>query len=311
MAIFLGQRGEMPMSHRQLTALLAIALFSINCVHTGLGEPPLDTDLQNDGSTEAQKALLDEYRLSYQSRDGNWIARPGADPAAVGVDEVKGQPWEDDTIAYLESDEATEESLSATSVAFSRFIGNGTLDNLIVFGFATGGAVWGGMAAYDQLAPVNSLAETNIIAWSVLGGAVTGFIISWPVLFMEHLFLEPFMHQVASSNYRAAVRAYNQSLEGRIKANVQKPVSEEAAAAIQEAEAEAAEAIEGAKAAENPPPLPEGQSAPEHAGDKVQDEPEAEGPDKGGKAGEAGTDNSESNSDGNTPSGNSGGQSTP
>lgn len=200
-----------------LAALVAIA--STGCVTTGLGRPPADLDLTNDGSPAAKAQLLDTYTLAYRDRT---ILRPGADPAAVGVDEVSAFAASDEAFSYIGSSEAAGAELETGAVAADRFVTDGSLNMLLYAASATLGAsiavaasAPSVVASFEERGPNPGALMT--VAMAAGFGAFTGLIAAGPISVVASWTVSPLVQLAAEGDYRRAVRTYNRELAERIE----------------------------------------------------------------------------------------------
>lgn len=207
----------MPTFARAAVAL-AVSL-SMGCVTTGLGRPPADVDLANDGSPYAKAELLDTYSLAYREQT---ILRPGADPAALGVDEVSARAASDEAIHYIGSSEAAGAELETAGVAAHRFVENGNLHMLVYAGSAALGL--GIAVAASTPSVIASLQDPGSnqdalygAAISAVVGAIIGMIAAAPLSVVANWTVTPLAQAAADGDYRRAVRTYNRELTERIE----------------------------------------------------------------------------------------------
>jgi hypothetical protein len=211
-------------------AVLTLCSMLGACAHTGLGQAPMDTDLVNDGSPAAQQQLVNDYRVAYADLQ---LTRPEADPAKFGFDTLQARATSDQAHTYLASSEPAAQKLQTPGVAVARFVASETFDYSVMAGFAALGAA--AAAASYMPALVRDSNSGNVtmnigtLGWSMLGGALFGWIVSWPFLVLGNALVVPSAEGIAAPDYQAAVIAYNKDLEMRVKTLV-RPSREEASA---------------------------------------------------------------------------------
>lgn len=204
---------------------LVLLIFPSACATTGLGAAPLDQDLVNDGSAEAQARLVRNYQVAYT--DGR-ITRPHADPDALDLDEVWATATSDDAHNYLETSAAAARELETIPVSLARFTSSSTMYYGLALGFALAGA---GVALAIGLPPMisdsmdgggtpSSLSWLGL-SWDVAAGAFTGWIVSWPFMLLNSILVVPFFSGMAAPDYKESVRAFNEDLQRRVERGAQ------------------------------------------------------------------------------------------
>lgn len=204
---------------RALIAVVTVVALS-GCVTSGLGRPPTNADLRNDGSPADQQALLDEYTLAY--RDG-LIVRPGASPEEVGVSFVQAPAYGEEAQEYLSTSSAAALELEGGSVAFDRFVRGGAGQTALTTSAVLLGATLGMASTIPGIVAAMEAGDPSRISLfgvtTAIGvGALSGVFASVPLSLVYYLALWPLAQVAAEGDYRRAVRAYNQELEVRIEA---------------------------------------------------------------------------------------------
>jgi hypothetical protein len=206
--------------------LAALVWCTSACRTASLGRAPLDADLTNDGSTEAQAVLLRRYRVAY---DAGVIVRPDANLADVSaeageeIDEASAAAHTDEAHNYLGTSDAAEQALETAAVGFDRFaqsegylVAGGVP---VVVGLAVG-AVTGFVAAQDA-ADAN---EGFAVVSSAMGsGALIGTTLIVPAWLLYSYTVPLLSSRVAAPDYRRAVRLFDADLEARVKAAATAP----------------------------------------------------------------------------------------
>jgi len=210
-----------------LVAVSLAALLGSACATTGLGSPPLDQDLVNDGSPEAQAQLLRHYRVVYEEGE---IARPEADAEALGLDQVRAEATTDEAHNYLEGSRSAGRALETIPVSLARFTSSSTMYYGLALGFALAGA---GVALAIGLPPMISdsmnggASPSGLswlgLSWDVAAGAFTGWVVSWPFMLLNSILVVPFFSGLAAPDYKESVRNFNQDLERKVKKGFQPP----------------------------------------------------------------------------------------
>jgi len=207
-----------------VAALTTIALASATgCAHSGLGQPPLATDLRNDGSAAAQRASLDQYRVEYQ--DG-WIARPAAGGDFGECAMSRSRASSRDAFTYLTSSEEAEEALDTPAVGFARVAGSDTLNKVLFVGGTALGAGIGAAAVVpmtadhfngDRRSAASDMGALNLAGWTIVGSAALGALSAIPVVILKDAIVVPMAEEAAEDDYRLAVSEFNNDLEQRVQ----------------------------------------------------------------------------------------------
>ena len=205
-------------------AVLVLAMGPVagGCAVSSLGRGPADLELQNDGSDEAQAALVRQYEVVY---DRGIIRRPGADPAAVAadihlprVDDVSSPAWSDDAYNYLSTSDDAAVVLEHPAVGFDQFAHSGT-GEVVILGSGMGiGMVAGALSWFVPTTVADGIdeREQNELYLAVSGGFFAGItlgvIVSAAWTYIVPAISQPF----ATPMYRKATRAFNDELEERV-----------------------------------------------------------------------------------------------
>jgi hypothetical protein len=213
------------MKTRLLTnaALGAALLSAVGCAHTGLGQPPLETDLANDGTAQSQQALVKEYRVEFKS---GMINRPGGDPHKVGVDQLTAKASSAEASAYLDSSERAAKKTQSAAIGFDRVVSSTEFGNALMLTIAVAGAVFGAVVAVPGI--VNAAtgpsknswdftASLGTLGWSMLGGAFGGCLASIPFTLLNAWLVVPLADAVAAPDYQKATSAFNKDLDERVR----------------------------------------------------------------------------------------------
>jgi hypothetical protein len=205
-----------------VAVVLAVGAVAPGCAINTLGRGPDDIDLKNDGSDEAQAALYRNYEVVYER---GMLRRPGADPVAVAadihvrsVDDVSSPAWSDAAYNYLSVSDDAAEVLEHPSVAFDEFAHSGN-GELVIIGVGAGTGLIGGAIAWFVPTTVRdglSAEETNQLALDASAGLMAGFGLGVVVAAAYTYIVPAVTTPMAASQYRAAVRAFNDDLDERI-----------------------------------------------------------------------------------------------
>ena len=204
--------------------VVAIAALGPGCALNTLGRGPDDLDLKNDGSDEAQPALYRNYEVVYER---GILRRPGADPDAVAadihvdaVDDVSSPAWSDAAYNYLSASDDAAAVLEHPAVAFDEFAHSGN-GELVILGLGAGTGLIGGAISWFVPTTVRdgvSAAETNQLALDASAGLFAGMGLGLVVAAAYTYIVPAVTTPMAATQYRAAVRAFNDELDERIAA---------------------------------------------------------------------------------------------
>ena len=206
-------------------ALVVVAgALGSGCAYNTLGRGPDDLDLKNDGTDEAQAALYRNYEVVYER---GTLRRPGADPAAVAadihvdaVDDVSSPAWSDAAYNYLSVSDDAATILEHPAVAFDEFAHSGN-GELVILGLGAGTGLIGGAISWFVPTTVRdgvSAAETNQLALDASAGLFAGMGLGLVVAAAYTYIVPAVTTPMAATQYRAAVRAFNDELDERLAA---------------------------------------------------------------------------------------------
>jgi len=205
-------------------ASVVLAIAATGCAHYGIGTPPLETDLVNDGTPQAQRAMVDEYRI--ESKNG-WINRPGGDPKKYNVDELKAKVASDEATEYLESSERAAKKAQTAAIGFDRTVNSSTFQNAIVLTIVIAGAIGGAVVAIPAVVSAatgpdrtnwDMMNSFGNVGWSMFGGGVGGCLASIPFSLLNFWLIVPLADAMAAADYKKAATAFNKDLEEKVRA---------------------------------------------------------------------------------------------
>jgi hypothetical protein len=209
----------MKCAFRIIYALILPSIFFSGCVHS-LGESPTDLELRNDGDAESRNHLYSVYKVVYE--DG-YFKRPYSP-------EYRTDATSDSAINYLGASEEAEDALTTVPIAIDRFCQPPSFEaSLTGLGLAAGGAL--GVFVAIQSVQSNTQNLNAVTADQLMkdgmtvgsggaAGAMAGLFASVPLAVITSLIARPVIRSIASVDYRAAAKAFNQDLESRIEKQV-------------------------------------------------------------------------------------------
>lgn len=216
-----------------LIASFAIAALvtASGCAHLGLGQPPLETDLINDGTAQSQQALVNEYRVEFKE---GWISRPGGDPKKNNVDELKARASSDEAASYLTSSERAGKKMQSAAIGFDRVVSSAAFHDALVLTLAVAGATFAAVVAIPTVvnnatgassASWDFMGSLGFVGWSMLGGAVGGCLASIPFSLLNSLLVQPLAAALAAPDYQKAATAFNRDLDDKVRQAARPPAT--------------------------------------------------------------------------------------